>query len=50
MFIDDLMLQEDYRDFAEKYLGVDYEDYVQLLYDVEPTCNDTETKLQLTYC
>jgi hypothetical protein len=49
MFVDDLILQEDYREFAENYLGVDYEDYVQLLYEVERSFKDKETEYQLTY-
>jgi hypothetical protein len=49
MFVDDLILQEDYREFAENYLGVDYEDYVQLLYEVELSFKDKETEYQLTY-
>jgi hypothetical protein len=31
----ELMLHEDYESFAENYLGVDYEDYVELLSDFE---------------
>lgn len=31
----DLMLHEDYENFAENYLGVDYEDYIELLSDFE---------------
>ena len=31
---DEMMLHDDYEDFA-KYLGVDYDDYVELLGDFE---------------
>lgn len=50
MFVEKMMLQDDYRDFAEKYLGVDYEDYIQLLYDVKPQVEESKTEYELTYC
>ena len=33
MIFDNLMLHDDYEDFATRYLGVEYEDYVELLDD-----------------
>lgn len=31
----ELMLHKDYENFAENYLGIDYEDYVELLSDFD---------------
>lgn len=31
----ELMLHDDYESFAENYLGIDYEDYVEMLGEVE---------------
>jgi hypothetical protein len=49
MFTDDLMLQDDYINFAERYLGIDYEDYIQMMNDVEQFLEDKETEYQLAY-
>jgi len=49
MFTDDLMLQDDYINFAERYLGIDYEDYIQMMNDVEQCLEDKETEYQLAY-
>lgn len=38
---DEMLLHDDYEDFA-KYLGVDYDDYVELLGDYEFTEGELE--------
>ena len=35
MSVDELVLHKDYEDFASSYLGVEYEDYVELVGDYE---------------
>jgi hypothetical protein len=35
MYCNELMLHTDYQSFAENYLGIDYEDYVELLSEIE---------------
>ncbi len=35
MSTDELVLHKDYEDFASSYLGVEYEDYVELMGDFE---------------
>lgn len=47
MISDDLMLHDDYEDFA-KYLGVDYEDYVELLSEFEVPDYDLEVDYSLS--
>jgi hypothetical protein len=46
VFITKNMLQEDYREFAENYLGIDYEDYVNLLNDVDFPKEEIEFEFQ----
>ena len=35
MSADELVLHKDYEDFASSYLGVEYEDYVELMGDFD---------------
>ena len=35
MYYNELMLHDDYQSFAENYLGIDYEDYVEMLSEIE---------------
>jgi hypothetical protein len=49
MFTDDLMLQDDYINFAERYLGIDYEDYIQMMNDVQLSQETFENIEQLCY-
>jgi Cft2 family RNA processing exonuclease len=35
MYCNELMLHDDYQSFAENYLGIDYEDYVEMLSEIE---------------
>ena len=45
MMTDELMVFNDYRDFAETYLGIDLEDYLELLDDYELTEDGLESVL-----
>jgi len=41
--------QEDYKNFAERYLGIDYEDYVDLLKDADFPVEKLEVEYSLTH-
>lgn len=49
MFNVDLMLQEDYKNFAENYLGIDFEDYVSLIYDTKLPKEEVDSDRELQY-
>ena len=43
--IDTYLLHDDYEDFAEKYLGIDYDDYIELLNEFELCEGELEISL-----
>lgn len=45
----ELMLHDDYETFAENYLGVDYEDYVELLSDFELPEGELEFEYDMSF-
>jgi hypothetical protein len=47
MFDKELIFLDDYVDFAEKYLGIDYEDYVKMMKDVELSTETADLEFQL---
>jgi hypothetical protein len=49
MFNVDLMLQEDYKNFAENYLGIDFEDYVGLVHDIKLPKEEVDSDRELQY-
>ncbi len=47
MSTDELVLHKDYEDFASSYLGVEYEDYVELMGDYEFDEDEIEYALSI---
>ncbi len=47
MSTDELVLHKDYEEFASSYLGVEYEDYVELLSDFEFDEDEIEYALSI---
>jgi hypothetical protein len=47
MSADELVLHKDYEDFASSYLGVEYEDYVELVGDFELDEDEIEYALSI---
>jgi len=47
MSADELVLHKDYEEFASSYLGVEYEDYVELMGDFELDEDEIEYSLSI---
>ena len=45
----DLMLHKDYENFAENYLGIDYDDYVELLGEFELSEGELEFEYEMSF-
>lgn len=44
--IDTCRLHKDYEEFAEKFLGIDYEDFVNMQYNLDDESYDTEIEFE----
>jgi hypothetical protein len=47
--IDTCRLHEDYENFAKSFLGIDYEDFVNMQYNLDDECYDIEFDNSLNY-
>ena len=47
MFAEKFILHDDYEYFAEKYLGIDYDDYVELVDDFD--FSEVEVEYEMSY-
>jgi hypothetical protein len=43
------VLHDDYEYFAEKYLGIDYDDYVELVNDFELSEGELEVEYEMSF-
>ena len=46
--IDTYLLHKDYENFAENYLGIDYDDYVELLGEFELSEGELELEYEMS--
>ena len=45
----DFVLHDDYENFATHYLGIDYEDYVNLQYGLQDEVDEIEIEYPMTF-